>query len=262
MANAIRRVSCEAGHDPRRLALIAYGGNGPVHAGEHGRGARHRAVLVPKAAPAFSALGCSCRRLRRRPPALLRRALGRAEPGRINALLGELEEQALRELAQAGLRAGDVEFKRLLAVCYPGQTFDLAVPAVLDPDARMGAAELRATIAAFHDLHEETHSYAARDEEPIVRAVRVQALGRTPKPPARPLPRATHAVADARKGRRPAWFDGRFVDTPVYDGDRVGHGHRLEGPAIVEERFTTIVLYPGHVAELDAHGNYVVSLPT
>jgi N-methylhydantoinase A len=186
---------------------------------------------------------------------------GRAEPDRVNALLGELEQQALRELAQAGLRAGDVEFTRLLAVCYPGQTFDLAVPAVLDARARMGPDDLRATIAAFHDLHEETHTYAARDEEPIVRAVRVQALGRTPKPPVRPLPRAARPLADALAGRRPAFFDGRFVDTPVYDGERVGHGHRLEGPAIVEERFTTIVLYPGHVAEVDAHGNYVVSLP-
>ena len=112
-----------------------------------------------------------------------------------------------------------------------------------------------------HSIDDYLAFCAARDEEPIVRAVRVQALGRTPKPPARLLPRAGHPVAGALKGRRPAWFDGRFVDTPVYDGERVGYGHHLVGPAIVEERFTTIVLYPGHAAELDARGNYVVSLP-
>jgi N-methylhydantoinase A len=261
MSNAIRRVSCEAGHDPRRFALVVYGGNGPIHAGKQAEDLGLEKLLVPKTSPAFSALGLAIADYAVDIQRSCIAPSGRAEPDRINTLLGELEEQALRELAQAGLRAGDVEFTRLLAVCYPGQTFDLAVPAVLGRGARMGAAELRATIAAFHDLHEETHSYAARDEEPIVRAVRVQALGRTPKPPVRPLPRAARAVADARKGSRPAWFDGGFVDTPVYDGNRVGHGHRLEGPAIVEERFTTIVLYPGHAAELDAHGNYVVSLP-
>lgn len=261
MSHAIRRVSCEAGHDPRRFALVVYGGNGPIHAGKQAEELGIRRLLVPKTSPAFSALGLVVADYAVDVQRSCIAPAGRAEPDRINAILAELEEQALRELAQAGLRAGDVEFTRLLAICYPGQTFDLAVPARLDARARLGAAELSATIAAFHDLHEETHSYAARDEEPIVRAVRVQALGRTPKPPARRLPRAAHPLAGALKGRRPAWFDGRFVDTPVYDGDRVGHGHRLAGPAIVEERFTTIVLYPGQTAELDVHGNYVVSLP-
>ena len=62
------------------------------------------------------------------------------------------------------------------------------------------------------------------------------------------------------RSRRSAWFDGAFVDTPVYDGDLVGAGHTIEGPAIVEEKFTTIVLYPGHRAELDAMGNYSITI--
>jgi N-methylhydantoinase A len=65
-------------------------------------------------------------------------------------------------------------------------------------------------------------------------------------------------VDAALRSRRPAFFGGRFVETPVYDGDEIGHGHRIEGPAIVEERFTTIVVYPGWLAELDAHGNYLI----
>jgi N-methylhydantoinase A len=261
MANAIRRVSCESGHDPRECAMVVYGGNGPVHAGKQAEDLGIRTLLVPKTSPAFSALGLviadyvvdtqrSCIAPSRR-----------ADVDRINALLAEMEQQAVRELAVAGLARRDVEFHRFLAICYPGQTFDMAVPAALDERGRMGAGELRATVEAFHDLHEETHTYAARDEEPILRAVRVQAVGRTPKPPARAWPRAAGPVSAALRARRPAWFDGRFVDTPVYDGERVGQGHRVEGPAIVEERFTTIVLYPGHVAELDARGNYAISLP-
>ena len=65
----------------------------------------------------------------------------------------------------------------------------------------------------------------------------------------------------ALRSRRPVWFESRFVDTPVYDGDKLGFGHRLEGPAVIEERFTTIVLYPGQTAELDRHGNYLIRLP-
>jgi hypothetical protein len=85
----------------------------------------------------------------------------------------------------------------------------------------------------------------------VVRAVRVQTLGRTQKPELREYERVHSPVTQALRSRRPAFFDGRFVDTPVYDGESVGHGHRIEGPAIVEERFTTIVVYPGWTAELD-----------
>ena len=144
-------------------------------------------------------------------------------------------------------------------LCYPGQTFDMAVPARVR-DGRMSARDLAATVAAFHDLHEELHAYAARDEEPVVRSVRVQTVGRTA-----PLALGESAAADAPleralRGRRPAYFGGRFEDTPVYDGDRVGAGHVIHGPAIVEERFTTIVIQPGHRAELDRFGNYEITL--
>jgi N-methylhydantoinase A len=115
---------------------------------------------------------------------------------------------------------------------------------------------------AFHDLHEELHAYAVRDEEPVIRAVRVQTIGQTAKPSLREYPRASTPVRSALRSRRQAFFAGRFQDTPVYDGEKIGHGHRIEGPAIVEERFTTIVIYPGQTAELDRFGNYVIALPT
>ncbi len=125
----------------------------------------------------------------------------------------------------------------------------------------MNERELLATVDAFHDLHEELHTYAVRDEEPVIRSARVQTVGQTEKPGLgeHPLPRGS--VDAALRSRRQAFFDGRFQDTPVYDGDELGPGHRIEGPAIVEERFTTIVLYPGHVAEVDRWGNYAIRLP-
>ena len=80
------------------------------------------------------------------------------------------------------------------------------------------------------------------------------------KPGLEEYPEQTSLVEDAIRSRRPAYFDGKFVDTPVYDGDQLGRGHHLEGPAIVEEKFTTIVLYPGQRAQLDRFGNYVITL--
>ncbi len=258
MANAIRRVSSEAGFDPRELCMVVYGGNGPVHAAKQAEELGIRRLLVPKTSPAFSALGLLLADWVVDTQRSYISPAGRADPERINALFAEIEAQAAAELAAAGLGPDDLERTRMLAICYPGQTFDMPVPAATQ-GGRMSDADLRATVERFHDLHEELHAYAVRDEEPVIRAVRVQTLGRTTKPELREYERVRTPVASALRSRRPAFFEGRFVDTPIYDGERVGHGHRIEGPAIVEERFTTMVVYPGWTAELDRHGNYAVT---
>jgi N-methylhydantoinase A len=261
MSNAIRRVSSHAGMDPRDFCMVVYGGNGPVHAGMQAEDLGIRTLIVPKTSPAFSALGLLIADYVVDEQRSYIAPAGRAEAGRVNELLAEMEGRALGELSAAGLARADLDFRRFLNVCYPGQTFDMAVPAKSAADGRMTQADLEATIEGFHDLHEELHTYAVREEEPVLRSVRVQTLGRTTKPGLREHPAPDGSVADALRSRRPAFFGGRFVDTPVYDGDRLGPGHRLEGPAIVEERFTTIVLYPGQTAEIDRLGNYVIRLP-
>ena len=91
--------------------------------------------------------------------------------------------------------------------------------------------------------------------------MRVQTIGQTAKPSLREYPRVSSPVGSALRSRRQAFFGGRFQDTPVYDGEKIGQGHRIEGPAIIEERFTTIVIYPGQTAELDRFGNYRIALP-
>jgi len=261
MANAIRRVSSQAGHDPREFKMVVYGGNGPVHAGKQAEELGIRELLVPKTSPAFSALGLLIADYVVDTQRSYISPARRAEAEQVNRLLEELERHAEQELQAAGLGGDDLLFQRYLNICYPGQTFDMPVPARTDAQGRMSQRELEATVEAFHDLHEELHTYAVRDEEPVIRAVRVQTIGQTQKPELAELPAPKSGVDAALRSRRSAYFDGRFQDTPVYDGDELGPGHRIEGPAIVEERFTTIVLYPGHVAEIDRWGNSVIRLP-
>jgi N-methylhydantoinase A len=261
MANAIRRVSSQAGYDPREFKMVVYGGNGPVHAGKQAEELGIRELLVPKTSPAFSALGLLIADYVVDTQRSYIAPAGRAEAARVNDLFAEMERHAESELKTAGIGRGDLLFQRYLNICYPGQTFDMPVPAVTDAQGRMSQHQLEATVEAFHDLHEELHTYAVREEEPVIRSARVQTIGQTEKP-GLAAPRAPESgVEAALRSRRPAYFDGRFQDTPVYDGDELGPGHRIEGPAIVEERFTTVVLYPGHVAEIDRWGNTVVRLP-
>jgi N-methylhydantoinase A len=258
MANAVRKISARRGIDPRPLTLVAYGGNGPVHAGMQAAELGIRRILVPKLAPAFSALGLL---LTDHVVDAMRSyitPIGRAEPARVNALFAAMEAEARAALAA---RNADpprkIRFERMAALCYPGQTFDMPVPlAVRNGDVT--ARALADTVERFHRMHEELHTYACRDEEPILRGVRLKAVAVETKPS---LPRAPRKSAGpARLGARKAFFDGRFVATPRYDGSALVPGRTIVGPAVVEEAFTTIVVYPGQRATVDAFGNYAIIL--
>ena len=120
--------------------------------------------------------------------------------------------------------------------------------------------DIRATIERFHEIHREIHTDARRDEEPILQGLRLRAVGLSRKPELPRLPRARGSVSAARKGKRRAYFEGGFRTIPVYDGAALRAGHAIKGPAIVEEPFTTVVVHPGHRAEIDAWGDYRIAL--
>lgn len=254
MANAIRRISAQRGIDPRGFTLVSYGGNGPVHATAQARELGIRSVFVPRWSPAFSALGLLLSdHLVDEMRAYIARS-DEADLEQIRALFAEMESAALRQLGNHSRR---VERRRFLHMCYPGQTFDLAVP--LSGNHRpFSERELSTAVERFHDLHEELHTYAVRDERPILRALRSTLVGVVDKPELPLWPRARRPAEPKQKRR--AFFAGRFREVAVFAGPELRFGHRLQGPAIIEEPFTTVVLHPGDRARLDRWGNYWIDV--
>jgi N-methylhydantoinase A len=257
MADAIRRISAQRGVDPRGLTMVVYGGNGPVHATAQADELGISTVLVPKTSPAFSALGLLLSDHVIDEMRAYITPVGRADVARINGLYAEMEQAARAVLAARAARRRRIELRRFAHLCYPGQTFDIAVP-VTTRNGRLSARALAQTVEHFHCLHEALHTYASRDEEPILRSVRLTAVGVTPKPDLPTVRKGSGAVP--LKGRRKAFFGGRFVTTPIYDGPRLRAGQRVRGPAVIEEPFTTIVLHPRQEATLDRLGNYRITL--
>jgi N-methylhydantoinase A len=255
MNHAIARVSAQRGHDPRRFALVVFGGNGPVHALAQAEELGIGRVLVPRTAPAFSALGLlGAGYLVDRIHARIEPAAA-ADPARLAALFGELEAAAAAEIAAAGLPPERVVHERFAQCRYPGQTFDLDVPVA---GGALGAAAGAAIAEGFHARHQAEHGFARRAEEVWIAGLRV----RTRAPLDRPaLPRHPGAGgAPARPAAtRPAHFGGRFLETAVYAGRELRAGHGVAGPAIIEEPFTTLVVPPGWGARLDDFGNYLAT---
>jgi N-methylhydantoinase A len=253
MANAVRKVSAHRGVDPREYVLVVYGGNGPVHAGMQAEELGISRILVPKLSPTFSALGLLLA------PHVVDEMrsyitpMDRVDVGRVDTLFSEMEAAARAALEPTGLTGQQIRYSRLANLCYPGQTFDIPV-SFAGQSGTVTEQSIRSTIQRFHDAHEALHTYASRDEVPILRGLRVQATGHTRKPK---LPRAPRGRGkSARSGARKAFFDGRFITAPVFDGARMVSPMTIKGPAIIEEPFTTIIVYPGHRASVDEYGNY------
>ncbi|HSO95606.1 MAG TPA: hydantoinase/oxoprolinase family protein [Acidimicrobiia bacterium] len=258
MANATRRVLASHGADARTLEMIAYGGNGPVHAWAVARELGIERVLVPKAAPAFSALGVLVADY----VVDLVRAyvvpLSQVELARVRGLMVELRDETDKELEPTGLSHADVERDLFAQMAYPGQNFDMSVPV---PEAEeLGETGLLDLAERFHDQHERDRGFSFRSQQPLLRGVRIIARGRTPKPD-HLAELGTLEVADAaRRGTRAAHFGDGYLDTPVYDGAALGVGAEVHGPALVEEPFTVLVVPPGARARVDAAGNYALEL--
>ncbi len=258
MANASRKVLAGHGADARDLSLIAYGGNGAVHACAIARELGVRRIYVPKAAPAFSALGVLVADYVVDLVRSYVTPLSQVDLGRVRALMSELDGEVTKELQPAGLDAAETVTTLYVQMCYPGQNFDMSVPVpegtALDEPGLLDLAE------RFHDQHEAERGFCFRSQQPVVRGVRVTARGFTPKPDHFAETGTTDDASKAQKGTRPAYWGDAWTETPVYDGSQLGAGARVEGPALIEEPFTVVVLPPDTVAQLDRFGNYVVDL--
>jgi N-methylhydantoinase A len=258
MANETRRVLASHGADPRTLSMIAYGGNGPVHAWAVAAELGIDHVLIPKAAPAFSALGVLVADY---VVDLLRAyvvPLSQIDLGRVHSLIAELHDEAAKELGPIGLADAEIDLGLYAQMCYPGQNFDMSVPMV--EGVEIDEPGLLDLAGRFHDQHEAERGFAFRSQQPLLRGMRLIARGRTPKP-SRFADLGTLAVSDAaRTGTRPAYFGDGFIDTAVYDGTRLGPGVEIAGPALIEELFTVIVVPPTGRVRLDDQGNYSLEL--
>ncbi|MFQ5513933.1 MAG: hydantoinase/oxoprolinase family protein [Myxococcota bacterium] len=259
MANATRRILSSHGVHPSTLSLIAYGGNGGVHAGAIARELGIRQYIVPRTAPAFSALGVLVADYRIDLVKAYVTPIAKLDLRRLLGLMQEALDEARQNLIrEAGLDPERVTLDLYVQMAYPGQNFDMSVPC---PEGTgLGPEDLSILIDRFHDTHRSTRGFAFREQSPVVRGVRLIGCGHTPKPDHLARFGDERAPERTRKHSRLAYFDGGMRDTAVYDGPRLAAGAEILGPALIEEPFTVLVLAPGSRARLDASGNYLVSL--
>jgi len=237
MARAVRVVTVERGVDPRRFALMPFGGAGPMHAAALAAELEIDRILCPRASGVLSALGLIASERRRDTARTVMLAGDELTGERIAAVTGEL-----RAAIGAGLEDADAE--AVYELRYRGQAFELAIGGDLRPDP----ADLAELFAAEHERR-----YGYRDPDGEIELVNVRLALVVPGPEVRP-----EAAAPGRLGRttRPVRFDGEWVEAAVLRGEPAA-GERAEGPCVLELPEATLVLPPRWSAEVDGSGTIV-----
>ncbi|MEO8715280.1 MAG: hydantoinase/oxoprolinase family protein [Acetobacteraceae bacterium] len=248
MADALRIVSIERGHDPREFSLIAFGGAGPVHAAALAAEMQIPEVIVPPAPGAFSALGLVASDLRRDYSRTLYADLGAVEPARVAEALAIMEAAGTAMLDDAKVPHERRALVRSADVRYRRQAYELTVPVA---DGPITAAILAALAAGFHAKHEQTYGHANHAEAVQLVNLRLSAVGRLPS-----LVLAQRAdPSAARVYLRDVWFtETGFAATPVHWREGVASGSAIQGPAIIEAMDSTTVIPPGWTARIDDLG--------
>jgi N-methylhydantoinase A len=253
MVGAIRLVSVERGHDPRELALLPFGGAGPLHGGDLAALLGMRTVVVPRSPGVLSTLGLLGAEVRndyartslQKPPDHDRSAVAR--------IYAELEAEAHAWLGSEGVARADRRVQRLADLRYRHQGFEITVPW----DERDLAAE--GPVGRFHARHRQLYTYALEGAPVEIVTLRVRAAGRVGRFALPRLPRSRAAGKRPRADRRPVFFAGSgWVVCPRLDRDRLPSGAVVAGPAVVEQLDSTTVILPGQRAVVDAVGNLVV----
>jgi 5-oxoprolinase (ATP-hydrolysing)/N-methylhydantoinase A len=250
MAAAARIHIVEKGRDPRRYAMVGFGGAGPAHAAGVARILGVEEVLIPPASGAASALGflaapLSFEQVRSHPIRL--DAPGAAAA--IDGVLRALVEETRVPLLAAGVAEADIVTERTADMRLFGQLHEINVTL---PDGAITDAGMPAIRESFATAY--AARYTSVYEGVGIQLVSLRVRCRGPIPELTLVQADAAATGDPRKGTRQAYFDEGFVETPVYNRYALTPGMNVAGPAIIEEREATTIIAPGDSATVDATG--------
>ena len=255
LLHAVEYISIERGHAPRRFTLVAAGGAGPMHGAGVARGLGCRRLYVPRDAGALCAVGMLHADVRQDFQSYLRGELDDLEPSHVNDERARLDAQALTAMSAEGFGVDEVRLEHAIDLHYRGQLWSIRVPLIT------GSFNPADTRRAFEAEYQRLYGHVQPDGAIEAASLRVAARAATGTPKARPIEGAERDTDDIHVAVRPVWHDKHgWRDTAVYDGLRLSVGAKIIGPAIVEERTTTVLLGPGDHLTIDAIGNFMIEV--
>lgn len=258
MVNGIRRVSVERGYDPRDFALVGAGGATSAHITALATEMGVDTVIVNKLASGLCAFGQIISDVKYNYMATCPARLEGSDVYiRLNQIFSDLEVEGKQHLETDGFEGDRIKIKRSMEMRYVGQIHECTVSIDNFDISEHTGEQIK---EAFHRRHEELYTYAERHNAVEVVNIESTLYGLVDKPKAPKIPTGS-SLEEALKEIRKVIFsrDGTTTNSPIYDGAKLGADVIVQGPAVIEEVTTTIVIEPGWSAELHQSGSYVIT---
>lgn len=264
MADLTRKATIEKGFDPRDFVLFAFGGAGPMNCAFYGGELGVSKIVIPGRglATAHSALGIAI--------SDYKQAFGLTDimtlpcdADVVNKHFSDLEANAIRTFESWGIRRDDIILGRSADMQYGKQVHEVNITV---PSGVLGAKDLDRLADSFENKYESIFGADTGFREAGIEIVnfRVEATGKILKPELKKYPSSTDDPRTALKGKRAVYFEnesGGYVQTDIYDGDRLLTGNVIDGPAVVEFTGTTVTVPPQFKLEVDSFRNLVMTVP-
>jgi len=259
MADKMSEISTKRGYDVRDFALVVGGGAGPVHGAYVADLLEIPTVIIPRYAATYSAFGMLNMEVGRNfaRSLLSRRAF--LDLDRVNELFADMEEEARQVLGEIGIAPENTVLRRSIDMRYLGQFHEVEVTEI--PAGKLADAEIDQIIESFHKRHKALFTFDMPKREVEFLNILLKATVRHEPLRLAEIPAANAGAEKVIKRRRPILWNlsKGYEETAVYDGDRLAAGHRIEGPAVIEEAATTVVVPPNYVCTVDKIKNYILS---
>ncbi len=257
MVGALRLVSVQRGFDPRDFVIVAYGGAGPMHANALARELQAQKVLIPPSPGVTSALGLLVSDIKHDYVQSYIKPIDEIDFSHVNKAFSGMEQEARQLLASEGINSDQMRFVRALDMRYVGQSYELKID-MLDKDVVQ--SDVGAINKKFYKVHDRAYGFADSAEPTEVINLRLTAIGAIKRPTFLVRETVGENSADAIKGEREVYFGeaSGWLSCNVYDRYKLESGNLIQGPAIVEEIDSTVVIHPGYIARVDSHVNIVI----
>jgi N-methylhydantoinase A len=256
MHAALRVVSVERGHDPRNFGLVAFGGAGPMHANALGRLIRSRSVIVPPTPGVMSAFGFLTSDIQNEFPETYLRVAEDTPASELKETIEGLIAQADQWLEGEGVAEDDKRFDLYADCRYYLQNIQIPCAFELEELQEGDSAFLR---GRFEEAHRQRYNFDLPDSPLEIATVRV--VGRGTIKGVSLLESEDGAgedSSDAITRHEQVFFDGEWIETPIYDRAKLGSGNTIAGPAVIVQDDTTTVVEPGYAGAVDRFGNILI----
>ncbi len=255
MADGISEVSTRKGYDVRDFSLLAMGGGGPLCGVFVADILGMKKTVVPRFAASFCAWSMFFLDIGRD---YLRSYLSKADeanPEEMSRLYQDMLKEAMGDFSAFKVSRTDIVMEKSADIRYRGQYHMLEIKL---PDREITKPDLEKMMAEFHQLHKELFTFSLPWVPIEITNLRLTAKVKSQKIPIEKIPAGALDSSAAMIRKRLCYLDGKFIETPIYDGLKLRAENTIPGNAIIEEPTTTTVIPAGNICTVDAYGNYII----